>query len=70
MRLKNKQMLHLLHVLEPHSDGFRNFHKSGINVSPEEMMLDKAQLLNLTAPEMTVLVGGMRSLGISSSGSW
>jgi catalase-peroxidase len=55
-------------VLEPHSDGFRNFHKSGINVTPEEMMLDKAQLLNLTAPEMTVLLGGMRSLGISSSG--
>jgi catalase-peroxidase len=55
-------------VLEPHSDGFRNFHKSGINVSPEEMMLDKAQLLNLTAPEMTVLVGGMRSIGISASG--
>ena len=40
------------------------FHKSGINVTPEEMMLDKAQLLNLTAPEMTVLLGGMRSLGI------
>jgi catalase-peroxidase len=55
-------------VLEPHSDGFRNFHKSGVNVSPEEMMLDKAQLLNLTAPEMTVLVGGMRSIGISASG--
>ena len=55
-------------VLEPHSDGFRNFHKSGINVSPEEMMLDKAQLLSLTAPEMTVLLGGMRSLGISSNG--
>jgi len=55
-------------VLEPHSDGFRNFHKSGINVTPEEIMLDKAQLLNLTAPEMTVLLGGMRSLGISSSG--
>ena len=55
-------------VLEPHSDGFRNFHKSGINVTPEEMMLDKAQLLSLTAPEMTVLLGGMRSLGISSNG--
>ena len=55
-------------VLEPHSDGFRNFHKAGINVTPEEMTLDKAQLLNLTAPEMTVLLGGMRSLGISSSG--
>ncbi len=55
-------------VLEPHSDGFRNFHKAGINVTPEEMMLDKAQLLSLTAPEMTVLLGGMRSLGISSNG--
>ncbi len=57
-----------MQFLEPHSDGFRNFHKSGINVTPEEMMLDKAQLLNLTAPEMTVLLGGMRSLGISSTG--
>jgi catalase-peroxidase len=53
-------------VLEPASDGFRNFHKTKSSVSPEEMMLDKAQLLGLTAPEMTVLVGGMRSLGISS----
>ena len=55
-------------VLEPMSDAFRNFHKSGIDIPSEEMMLDKAQLLGLTAPEMTVLVGGMRSLGISSSG--
>ena len=55
-------------VLEPASDGFRNFHKSGLNVTPEEMMLDKAHLLGLTAPEMTVLMGGMRSLGISSNG--
>ena len=55
-------------VLEPQSDGFKNFHKSGLNVNPEEIMLDKAQLLGLTAPEMTVLVGGLRSLGISSSG--
>ena len=55
-------------VLEPHLDGFRNFHKSGIDITPEEMMLDKAQLLSLTAPEMTVLLGGMRSLGISSNG--
>jgi len=53
-------------VLEPLSDGFRNFHKKGLSVSSEEMMLDKAQLLGLTAPEMTVLVGGMRALGISS----
>ena len=53
-------------VLEPLSDGFRNFLKKNYSVSPEEMMLDKAQLLGLTAPEMTVLVGGLRSLGISS----
>ena len=49
-------------VLEPVSDGFRNYHKSGLNVTPEEMMLDKAHLLGLTAPEMTVLLGGMRSI--------
>ena len=55
-------------VLEPQSDGFKNFHKTGLNVNSEEIMLDKAQLLGLTAPEMTVLVGGLRSLGISSSG--
>ena len=55
-------------ALEPVSDGFRNYHKSGLNVTPEEMMLDKAHLLGLTAPEMTVLLGGMRSLGISSNG--
>ena len=55
-------------VLEPQSDGFKNFHKAGLNVNPEEIMLDKAQLLGLTAPEMTVLVGGLRSLGISSNG--
>ena len=55
-------------ALEPVSDGFRNYHKTGLNVTPEEMMLDKAHLLGLTAPEMTVLIGGMRSLGISSNG--
>ena len=55
-------------VLEPQSDGFKNFHKTGLNVYSEEIMLDKAQLLGLTAPEMTVLMGGLRSLGISSSG--
>ena len=55
-------------ALEPVSDGFRNYHKADLNVTPEEMMLDKAHLLGLTAPEMTVLMGGMRSLGISSNG--
>ena len=55
-------------VLEPISDAFRNYHKSGTNIPSEEMLLDKAQLLGLTAPEMTVLLGGMRSLGISNDG--
>ena len=55
-------------VLEPVADGFRNFHKVDYSLSPEEMLLDKAQLLGLTAPEMTVLVGGMRALGISTNG--
>ena len=55
-------------VLEPVSDAFRNYHQSGINMPSEELMLDKAQLLGLTAPEMTVLVGGMRTLGISADG--
>ena len=53
-------------ALEPIADGFRNFQKEGSSVPAEEMLLDKAQLLGLTAPEMTVLVGGMRALGISS----
>ena len=52
-------------VLEPLADGFRNYQKQEYSSSPEEMLLDKCQLLGLTAPEMTVLVGGMRSLGIS-----
>ncbi len=49
-------------VLEPEADGFRNYAKKRYSVSAEEMLIDKAQLLNLTAPEMTVLVGGMRVL--------
>ena len=55
-------------VLEPFSDGFRNYHNRGFAVNAEQMLLDRAQLLGLTAPEMTVLVGGMRSLGISADG--
>ena len=54
--------------LEPRVDGFRNYAEKEFAVSPEEMMLDKAQLLELTPTEMTVLVGGMRSLGISATG--
>ena len=53
-------------VLEPVADGFRNFQKTSSTMAAEEMMLDKSQLLGLTAPEMTVLLGGMRSLGISN----
>ena len=56
-------------VLEPLADGFRNYRQSQFNVSPEEMFLDKAQLLGLTAPEMTVLLGGLRVLGINHGGS-
>ena len=54
-------------ALEPIADGFRNFQKEGSSLPSEEMLLDKAQLLGLTAPEMTVLIGGMRALGISSN---
>ncbi|MHB1097701.1 MAG: catalase/peroxidase HPI [Gemmatimonadaceae bacterium] len=50
-------------VLEPSADGFRNYQKAAYSVSAEELLVDKAQLLTLTAPEMTVLVGGMRALG-------
>jgi len=49
-------------VLEPAADGFRNYKKASYKISAEEMLIDKAQLLSLTAPEMTVLVGGMRVL--------
>jgi catalase-peroxidase len=48
--------------LEPVADGFRNYQKAKFSVSPEELLIDKAQLLTLTAPEMTVLVGGLRAL--------
>jgi catalase-peroxidase len=55
--------------MEPEADGFRNFQKAAYSVAPEEMMLDRAQLLTLTAPEMTVLVGGLRVLGANHGGS-
>jgi catalase-peroxidase len=50
-------------VLEPKGDGFRNYYRSGDKLPPEQRLLDRANLLTLTAPEMTVLIGGMRSLG-------
>jgi catalase-peroxidase len=54
-------------VLEPFSDGFRNYHKNNFDINAEKMLLDKAHLLGLSAPEMTVLVGGLRSLNIGNN---
>jgi catalase-peroxidase len=56
-------------VLEPSADGFRNYMKSKYTVSAEEMLVDKAQLMTLTAPEMTILVGGMRVLNANFDNS-
>jgi catalase-peroxidase len=56
-------------VLEPLADGFRNYQKASLPTSVEEMLLDRAQLLTLTAPEMTVLIGGMRVLDTNAGGS-
>jgi catalase-peroxidase len=54
--------IHSFTYLEPIADGFRNYQKAGYSLSPEALLIDKAQLLNLTAAEMTVLIGGMRAL--------
>ncbi len=56
-------------VLEPMADGFRNYQKNNTGLSAEEMLVDKAQLLNLSAPEMTALVGGLRVLNTNYDGS-
>jgi catalase-peroxidase len=56
-------------VLEPAADGFRNYLRAKFSVPAEEMLVDKAQLLTLTAPEMTVLLGGLRVLGANYEGS-
>ncbi|TRL35687.1 catalase/peroxidase HPI [Rhizobium straminoryzae] len=56
-------------VLEPVADGFRNYQKTEFTISAEELLLDRAQLLTLTAPEMTVLVGGLRVLGANYGGA-
>lgn len=56
-------------VLEPAADGFRNYQKAKFSVAAEELLVDKAQLLTLTAPEMTVLIGGLRVLGANAGGS-
>ncbi len=54
-------------VLEPRADGFRNYLRAGEKLSPETLLIDRAYLLNLSAPEMTVLIGGMRALGAGQS---
>jgi catalase-peroxidase len=56
-------------VLEPRADGFRNFLREGEKLQPETLLLDRANLLSLTAPEMTVLVGGLRALGANAGGT-
>ena len=56
-------------VLEPRADGFRNYLREGEKLPPETLLLDRANLLRLTAPEMTVLVGGLRALGANAGGS-
>ena len=56
-------------VLEPCSDGFRNYQKTKYSISAEELLIDKAQLLTLTVPEMTVLIGGLRVLGVNYGNS-
>ncbi|MBC7370709.1 MAG: catalase/peroxidase HPI [Bdellovibrionaceae bacterium] len=61
--------VHSFTVLEPHADGFRNFTKAKYAVPGEEFLLDRAQLLMLTAPEMTALTGGLRMLGANTGGS-
>lgn len=61
--------VHSFAPLEPKADGFRNYLGKGLDVPAEELLLDKAQLLTLTAPEMTVLVGGMRALGANFGSS-
>ena len=62
--------VHSFAVLEPTADGFRNYLRSGHFRSAEELLVDRAQLLTLTAPEMTVLVGGLRVLNARTLGTW
>ena len=56
-------------VLEPAADGFRNFYKPGQTLSPAELLVDRAKMLNLTVPELTVLVGGLRALNANTDGA-
>ena len=56
-------------VLQPLADGFRNYQRSGLSLRAEELLLERAQQLRLSAPELTVLIGGLRVLGANSAGS-
>src|SRR4029450_11807458 len=61
--------VHSFRVLEPRADGFRNYLRPGEKTQPEVLLVDRAYMLNLTAPAMTVLVGGLRSLGANPGGT-
>ncbi len=61
--------IHAFSVMEPLADGFRNYEKAGIPALAEVALIDKAQLLNLTAPELTALIGGLRAININADGS-
>jgi catalase-peroxidase len=61
--------IHSFGLLEPRADGFRNYSKGNYSISAEEMLIDRANLMKLTAPEMTVLIGGMRVLNTNYDGS-
>jgi len=63
--LQEQTDVHSFAVMEPKADGFRNYVRKTNGISPEEQLVDKAQLLKLTAPEMTVLIGGMRALNVN-----
>lgn len=61
--------IHAFDVMEPAADGFRNYQKAALRVPAEVALIDKAQLLTLTAPELTVLIGGLRAININADGS-
>jgi len=61
--------VHSFEVMEPQADGFRNWQKGPMSVAAEHLLVDRAQLLGLSAPEMTVLVGGLRMLGANTGGT-
>jgi catalase-peroxidase len=67
--LQEQTDVNSFNLLEPMADGFRNYLKTQYSLSTEELLVDKAQLMTLTAPEMTVLLGGMRTLGTNYDGS-